>query len=98
MSAVFRLDRTPTRTGSLSGFRWTYYRAYTASEAAFRIHADGGELDRLRVYQAYKKRKEEGLWWFAGTFSTVSQRGFIRHHYAKVLRQEFEEKFRKTFA
>jgi hypothetical protein len=90
MSGVFRANRTTTKSSFTSTFRWMYWREYTASEPAFRIHAEGGDIDRLKLHLTYKKKQEKGLWWWANSSLSVSPRSTIRHYYTRLLRRSFE--------
>lgn len=90
MSGIFRHNRYPTKTAHSPFFRWTYWRQYTASEAAYsRIAEDGTAMDRLVIENVYKKRKQVGLWWWATLPTKVHTKSTVRHHYARTLRNAF---------
>lgn len=96
MAGVFRATRTPTKGASTPLLRWTYWREYTASEPAYRTYAEGGEIDSLKVQLVYKKRKQEGLWWWANCSAGISSKASIRHHYTRLLRRAFEDALRES--
>jgi hypothetical protein len=91
MSGVFRVSRAPAKTSALPAFRWIYWREYTASEPAFRVHTEGSEIDRLKLHLTYGKREEKGLWWWANCTLSVSPKSTVRHHYARRLRRGLED-------
>jgi hypothetical protein len=67
-----------------------YWREYTCSEPAYRTFSEGSEIDALKVGLVYKKKQQEGLWWWANCASGISNKATIRHFYTRKLRKAWE--------
>jgi hypothetical protein len=61
------------------------------SEPAYRSYAEGSEIDALKVQLVYKKKKQEGLWWWANCVAGISTKATIRHWHTRRLRKGLED-------